>query len=275
MNWRHPTTIVGAVMLAIVIAAAVLAPLLARHEPLAQPYRSAALAPPSLGHWLGIDDAGRDVTTRLLYGARTTLLISLGATLLAVGGGALLGAVAGTRGGLLDVLISHTADFLLAFPPVLLGLVVLSVLRPSAGSVTLAVGIAGLPPVIRQVRAAYVAEHLKDYVAAARAAGAGRWRIATREVLPNCTRLIGVLLALSLGSAVLEAAGLSFLGLAGQPDVPEWGMMLREQWRTVRIAPWLCLAPGLAIAWTVLGFNLLGDGLRSAARSTPHHPTTG
>jgi len=201
-----------------------------------------------------------------LYGARATLEIAVGATLIAMLAGVLLGAAAGVLRGWFDVVVSHVTDFLLAFPSILLGLVALTLLPPSPTSVAIAVGVASLPTVVRQVRAAFVSEGAKEYVLSARATGAGRWRIAVFEILPNCAALILVLTTLTLGSAVLESAGLAFLGLSGQPDVPEWGMMLREERSTLRVAPWLCIAPGLAITWTVLGFNLLSDGLRQRWR---------
>ncbi|MGD1021055.1 MAG: ABC transporter permease [Verrucomicrobiia bacterium] len=252
----------GSSMLAVVFVAAVLAGTVSPHGPTEQLYRDLALAPPSWAHWIGVDGVGRDVLTRILYGARATLGIALGATAIAVLGGAALGAAAGTRRGWLDVIVSHVTDFLLAFPSILLGLVALTILTPSPASVAIAVGISSLPTVVRQVRAAFVTESAKEYVLAARATGAGPWRIAALEILPNCAGLILVLTTLTLGGAVLEAAGLAFLGLSGQPDIPEWGMMLREEQGTFRLAPWLCIAPGLAITWTVLAFNLLSDGLR-------------
>jgi ABC-type dipeptide/oligopeptide/nickel transport system permease subunit len=256
----------GAAMVGVVVAAAVLAPVAAKHAPMEQPYREQALAGPSWEHPLGVDGAGRDVWTRFLYGARATLGIALGATAIAMVGGVVLGAVAATVRGWVDALVGHVTDFLLAFPAILLGLVVLTVLEPAPASVAVAVGVASLPVVVRQVRAAFVSEAAKDYVVAARAIGAGRWRIAVVEILPNCGRMILALMTLTLGAAVLESAGLAFLGLSGEPDVAEWGMMLREHWREIRVAPWLCVAPGAAIAWTVLGLNLLGDGLRARRR---------
>jgi ABC-type dipeptide/oligopeptide/nickel transport system permease subunit len=254
-------------MLAVVVVAALLAPLLAKHGPTEQPYRAEALAGPSAEHWLGVDGAGRDVFTRMLYGARVTLGIALGATVIALVGGVVLGAMAATLRGVFDATISQAVNFLLAFPSILLGLVALTILRPSPTSVAIAVGIASLPTVIRQVRAAFLSEAAKEYALAARAVGAGRWRIAAVEILPNCASLILALTALTLGAAVLEAAGLAFLGLSGQPDVAEWGMMLREERSAFRIAPWLCIAPGLAIAWTVLAFNLISDGLQRRANA--------
>jgi ABC-type dipeptide/oligopeptide/nickel transport system permease subunit len=259
---------IGAVMLGAVVLAALLAPTVGKHGPTEQPFRELALAGPSVEHWLGVDGAGRDVLTRMLFGARVTLGIALGATAIAIGLGVLLGAAAGTLRGFLDAVVSHVTDFLLAFPSILLGLVALTILRPSPTSVAIAVGIASLPTVVRQVRAAFVSESGKDYVLAARAAGAGRSRIAAREILPNCVALILVLTTLTLGSAVLESAGLAFLGLSGQPDVAEWGMMLREERSAFRVAPWLCIAPGVAIAWTVLALNLISDGLQARRRSS-------
>lgn len=253
-------------MLSAVVLAALLAPLLTTHGPTEQAYRDLALAPPSWAHWVGVDGVGRDVLTRMLYGARATLGIALAATAIAVVIGSMLGAAAGVLRGRLDATISRVTDFLLAFPSILLGLVTLTILTPSPTSVAIAVGISSLPTVVRQVRAAFVSESAKDYVLAARAAGASRWRIATMEILPNCAGLILVLTTLTLGGAVLEAAGLAFLGLSGQPDVPEWGMMLRDEQSTFRIAPWLCIAPGLAITWTVLAFSLISDGLRQRRR---------
>jgi ABC-type dipeptide/oligopeptide/nickel transport system permease subunit len=257
---------IGAAMLAAVVLGALLAPLLAKHGPSEQPFRAEVLAAPSATHWLGVDGLGRDEWTRLLYGARASLGIALGATAIAIGCGTLLGAAAGTWRGVFDAMVSHVVDFLLAFPSILLGLVALTVLKPSPSSVAVAVGVASLPTVVRQVRAAFLSEGSKDYVLAARSAGAGRWRVAVVEILPNCAGLILALTALTLGGAVLEAAGLSFLGLTGQPDVAEWGMMLREDMSAFRVAPWLCIAPGVAIAWTVLAFNLVSDGLQQRRR---------
>jgi peptide/nickel transport system permease protein len=257
---------IGSVMLAVVILSAALAGVISKHGPTEQLYRDLALTSPSWTHWVGVDGVGRDVLTRLLYGAQATLGIALGATAIAILAGTALGAGAGVSRGWFDAVVSHLTDFLLAFPSILLGLVVLTILTPSPTSVAVAVGISSLPTVVRQVRATFVSESAKDYVLAARATGAGRWRIAALEILPNCAGLILVLTTLTLGGAVLEAAGLAFLGLSGQPDVPEWGMMLREEQSTFRIAPWLCIAPGLAITWTVLAFNLVSDGLRQRWR---------
>ena len=266
MNRPNHLLSIGLGMFTVIAVAALLAGLIAKHGPTDQPYRTELLAAPSAVHPLGVDGAGRDVLTRMLFGARVTLGISLAATVIAMLGGGLLAIVAATLRGITDIVISHVVDFLLAFPSILLGLVALTVLNPSPTSVAIAVGIAGLPTVVRQVRAAFISEAAKDYALAARAAGAGRWRIAALEILPNCVPLVLVLTTLTLGNAVLESAGLAFLGLTGQPDVAEWGTMLREERSAFRVAPWLCIAPGLAIAWTVLAFNLVSDGLRQRWR---------
>lgn len=258
----------GLVLVVPVVWMAVAAPWLGKHPPTAQPYRERALSAPSGEHWLGVDAVGRDVWTRLMYGARTTLSVATAATVLAVGAGTMLALSAVRWRGLWDNVVVAVADFLLAFPPILLGLVVMTILPPSPGSVAVAVGLASLPPVARQVRAALLSELAKDYATAARAVGAGSGRVVWVEALPNCVPLIFAMATVTLGSAVLEAAGLAFLGLAGQPDVPEWGAMLREE-RSLHVlakAPWVVLAPGLAIVWTVLGFNLLADGIRAGSR---------
>jgi ABC-type dipeptide/oligopeptide/nickel transport system permease subunit len=259
---RNPVCLIGSIFIALVVLAAALAPALAQHGPTEQPDERIFRAPPSREHWLGTDAIGRDVLTRVLWGARTTLWIAFCAMAIAIVCGAALGILAGMSGGWLDSFISRATDFLLSFPAILLGLFLLTFLPRSAESLIIAVGIAGMPTVIRQMRAAYVSEQAKDYVLAARAVGASRWRIAWREILPNCLGLLLVLCAIQLATAVLESAGLSFLGLSGQPDVPEWGAMLQQARAELVTAPWLSIAPGLAIALTVLGFNLLSDGLR-------------
>jgi peptide/nickel transport system permease protein len=253
---------IGSVMLAITVAAALLAGELGKHGPLDQPFRDRMLAQPSWQHPFGVDGAGRDMFTRVLHGARPTLGIATAAVALSLALGLIFGPAAAMRGGWADLLISRATDVLISFPPLLVGLFFLTVLSPSPRSVALAVGIAGAPVMVRQIRAAFLAERARDYVQAARSLGASRWRIATREILPNCAGVILVTVTLQLGGAILETAGFSFLGLSGQPDVPEWGNMLRQEYAVFRTAPHLMIVPGVAIAWTVLACNLLGDGLR-------------
>lgn len=258
----------GLVLVVPVVVLALGAPWWAKHPPTAQPFRDRALSAPSWDHWLGVDAVGRDVWTRLVYGARTTIAVALGATALTMGAGTLLAVSAARWRRGWEMVVMAVVDFLLAFPPILLGLVAMTVLPPSPGSVAVAVGVASLPAVVRQVRAAVLTELGKEYVTAARVAGAGRWRVLWREVLPNCMPVLVAMGTVTVGSAVLEAAGLAFLGLTGQPDVPEWGAMLREE-RSLHVlaqAPWVVVAPGVAIVWTVLGLNLLADGVRAGCR---------
>jgi len=252
----------GCVMLALVLVAALLAGTLGQHGPLDQPFRDQMLAGPSLSHPFGVDGTGRDMFTRVLYGARHTLGVAGAAVALSLVIGLILGPLAAMRRGWSDLAVSRATDVLISFPPLLVGLFFLTILSPSPQSVALAVGIASAPAMVRQVRAAFLAERVKDYVLAAQALGAGRWRIAARQILPNCTGIILVTATLQFGGAILEAAGLSFLGLSGQPDGPEWGNMLRQELAAFRSAPHLMIVPGAAIAWAVLGCNLLGDGLR-------------
>ena len=268
--WRTPSGRTGAILLLLVVGMAALAGRLGKHDPTRQPFRHEALAGPSWAHPLGVDAVGRDFMTRLVYGARQTLLIAAAAMLLSIFAGGVLGAAAGFLGGALDRAVVALADFLIAFPPIILGIVVLTLLGPSIRGVVLAVGIAGAPMMIRQVRAAYLEQAGQDYCQAARALGASRWRIAVRHILPNCLDVFIVLAAVQLGAAILEAAGLSYLGLSGEPDQPEWGLMLRQEQVHLREAPRYCLAPGLAIALTVLGSNLLADGLQEARRRLAH-----
>lgn len=251
-------------MLSVVVIAGVGASVFVRYGPTEQPFRNETLAKPSAKYWFGVDGVGRDVFSRVLYGARTTAMVAGGAVTVALACGLVLGVTAGMLGGWVDMVISRVTDFLLSFPSLLIGLALLVVLEPSPRSVMWAVAVASAPVMIRQIRAGVLSERAKTYSLAAEAMGAGRFRIATREILPNLVGVILTVTMLQLGSAVLEAAGLAFLGLSGQPDQPEWGLMLKDAFHDFRRAPHLSIAPGLAIAWTVLACNLLGDGLREA-----------
>ena len=223
-------------------------------------------APPSSEHWLGTDENGFDVYSRLLYGARASLWTAFAAVGFALLIGVPLGLLAGWRGGWLDACVMRVVDLMLAFPSVLLAVAIAAALGESSlTTVILAVGIVLVPQFIRQVRAAVLQVRNLEYVAAARAIGAGEATILWRTVLPNCLAPILVLATLSTGIAILDAAGLSFLGLGPPETSPEWGVMLTKAFRYLRHAEqWILLPPGLAISLTVLGFNLLGDGLRDA-----------
>jgi peptide/nickel transport system permease protein len=261
---RNRAALAGAALVTAVALVALFADALATHDP--ETRQAAFRAPPSSAHLLGTDENGFDVWSRLVHGARASLLAALAAVGFALLIGVPLGLVAGWYEGLLGGVILRSVDVLLAFPSVLLAIAVAVALGGgSMTTVVLAVGVVMVPPFIRQVRAAVLQVKAQDYVAAARALGARDARILFTTVLPNCAGPIVVLATLSTGVAVLDAAGLSFLGLGPPATAPEWGVMLTKGVRYLeQREQWLLLPPGLAIAVTVLGFNLLGDGLRDA-----------
>jgi peptide/nickel transport system permease protein len=253
--------VAGLAILFGVIAAALLAPWLLPYDPLAQDLL-ARRAPPSPQHPLGLDELGRDNLSRILFGARLSLrvgVVSVGAAL-AVGG--LLGAVAGYRGGWSDSLLTSAMDTLQAIPSLLLALVVVTILGRGLENVVYAVALAAVPIYARLLRAGVLAAKQQDYVLAARAIGARAPRLLWRHILPACSAPLMVQAMLGVGTAILEAAGLSFLGLGAQPPMPEWGAMLGQGRGAIFAAPHIVVYPGLAIAVTVLGFNLLGEGLQ-------------
>ena len=217
-------------------------------------------------HWLGTDSSSYDVFSRLLYGARTSLLTGLAAVGLALLVGVPMGALAGYAGGWVDSLLMRTVDVMLAFPSVVLAVAIATLLAErNVTTVIVAVAIVNIPLVARQVRASVLQVREQDYVLAARSMGMSPVRILARHVLPNCMAPIIVLSTLGVGYAILSAAGLNFLGLGPEARVPEWGVMLADVMKHIRLGEaWIYVPPGLAIAVTVLGFNLLGDGLRKA-----------
>ncbi len=233
------------------------------------PYRANHTAdevaqPPTLSHLLGTDALRKDVLSRVMFGSRLSLLAGLVSIVLAVAIGTPLGAVAGYFGGRTDAVLMRGIDVALAFPSVLIALLVAAAYRPSWATVVIAVGLINVPVFARQVRATVLTVRELEYVLASRAFGATWWHILTREILPSLTSPVVVLASLSLGTAILEVAGLSFLGLGGDPTAPEWGAMLAQAKDYWTKNAWFALAPGAAISLTVLGFNLLGDGLRDA-----------
>jgi ABC-type dipeptide/oligopeptide/nickel transport system permease subunit len=250
-------------LIGLFLAMAATSPLVAPRDPLAQDL-SRRLEAPSGEFPFGTDDFGRDILSRVLYGARISLRVGLVAVAisLVVGGG--IGLVSGYYGGTLDLLVMRLMDVLLAFPAILLAIAVVAVLGPSLTNAMVAVGITGIPVYARLVRGVVLQVKSLEYVTAARALGAGDARLILRAVLPNCVAPILVQTTLGLATAVLDAAGLSFLGLGAQPPTPEWGAMLSQGRELILDAPWALTAPGLAILFSVLGFNLLGDGLRDA-----------
>jgi ABC-type dipeptide/oligopeptide/nickel transport system permease subunit len=260
---RHRTAMVGLVLLVGLFALAVAAPLLTSYNPERQSL-SQALRPVSPAHPLGTDHLGRDILARLLYGGRLSLLIGFLAVGLGVLVGVPLGAVSGFQGGFTDLVIQRFADILLSFPGFLLALSLVAILGVGLQNVIISVGISAVPSFIRLVRGSVLSIREQVYVQAAEAIGQRRGVIIFRHVLPNAMAPVIVQATLSLGFAILVAAGLGFLGLGVQPPTPEWGTMLGEGRQYIFRAPGLTMYPGLVIFLAVLGFNLFGDGLRDA-----------
>ncbi len=260
---KNRLALLGGGLLGFFLLVAVGAPILAPSDPLAQDLYN-RLNPPSLSHPFGTDDFGRDLLSRVIYGSRISLRIGTVAVMIALVVGSLVGLVAGYWGGLLDQLLMRAMDLMLAFPSILLAIGIVAVLGPGLENAMLAVGTVAIPQYARLVRASVLTIREQEYVAAARALGAGDFRILFLAVLPNCLAPLIVQSTLGLATAILDAAGLSFLGLGAQPPVPEWGAMLNGGRELILSAPWVLTFPGLAIFLSVLGFNLLGDGLRDA-----------
>lgn len=258
---RHRGAVTGACLIGLFLLIAASAPWIAPHPPLEQEL-TRRLQPPSSEHLLGTDDFGRDLLSRVLHGSRISLTVGLVAVVLALAVGGTLGLVAGFYGGAADLLLMRVVDVMLAFPSILLAIAVVAALGPSLTNAMIAVGITGIPVYARLVRGVVLQVKNLEYVTAAKALGARDGRILFRAVLPNCLAPIFVQSSLGLATAILDAAGLSFLGLGAQPPTPEWGAMLSQGRQLVLDAPWALTAPGVAILLSVLGFNLLGDGLR-------------
>ena len=260
---RAPGLLAGAAVVGAIVLAAVLAPLLTHSDPLAQHVAQGA-APPSGAHWFGTDKLGRDVFTRVVYGARISLRIGFFAVGLAITAGTLTGLVAGYARGWVDTALMGAMDVMLAFPSIILAIGITTLLGPSITNLMIAVGIVYVPQYARLARSSVLSVTQHDYIEAARAIGAGVPAILARHVLPNILAPLLAQATLGVATAELEAAGLSYLGLGARPPAPEWGAMLndaRDYWLS---APWALIFPGLAITVLVLGFNLLGDGLQDA-----------
>ncbi len=222
------------------------------------------LAAPSAVHWLGTDDLGRDVLTRVIYGCRISLLIATLGVAVSLVAGTAMGLLAGYFGGLIDGVLSRVTDVMFCLPDILLALVIMAVLGPGFDRIALAIAIVYTPIFMRVCRGSVLSLRQQPYVEAARAVGMSRGRILLRHILPNAAGPLIVQATLSLAFAVLAEAALSFLGLSGETDAPSWGLMLRQGKDFMEFAWWIAVFPGLAITLTVLGFNLLGDGLRDA-----------
>ena len=258
---RQRGALIGLAILATLAVLAVAAPWLSARDPIRTAPRE-ALQPPGARFVLGSDQFGRDVASRVLHGARVSLLVGVISVSIAVGLGAPIGLVSGYYGGRLDALIMRVMDVMLAFPGILLALAIVSVLSPGLGNVMIAVGLSAVPGYARLVRATVLSAREHLYVEAARALGGRDGAILVRDILPNVVAPLIVTATLGLGGAILSAAALSFLGLGSQPPQPEWGRMLSEGRDYLREAWWISTFPGLGILLTVLAMNLVGDGLR-------------
>lgn len=257
------------IILSLFIFVAVLAPLISPYSP-SEVYEAGTIVPPvfsdggSLQFILGTDDLGRDMLSRLMYGARVSLGVGLMVVFLSVIFGGLLGLLAGYFGGWWDAVIMRAVDVLMSLPSILLAIVVVTVLGPSLINSVIAVSIVSLPAFIRIVRASVMAEKSKAYVDASHGFGASHPRVAFKNILPNCLAPIIVQATLGFSDGILNVAALGFLGLGAQPPTPEWGVMLSDARAYIESAWWLVTLPGLCILIVVLCFNLLGDGLRDA-----------
>ena len=261
--------VVGLVVFTLLVLTAFLAPLIAPHDPTSQ-YRDALLVPPvwqeggRIDFLLGTDAVGRDMLSRLIYGAQYSLFIGVVVVAIALVGGVTIGLIAGFFQGWVDNVIMRVMDVILAFPSLLLALVLVAVLGPGLTNAMIAIAIVYQPHFARLTRAAVMGEMKRDYVTAARVAGAGNFRLMFRTILPNCLGPLIVQATLSFSSAVLDSAALGFLGMGAQPPSPEWGTMLAEAREFILRAWWVVTFPGLTILISVLAINLMGDGLRDA-----------
>ena len=261
--FRNKLAIAGMVIMGVFILTAIFAPLLSPYDPLQQELMMRR-RPPSQEHWFGRDDLGRDILSRVIYGARLSLQVGVLSVGFAIVIGALIGAVASFAGGWVDSIVMRLMDIMLAFPALLLAIAIVTILGPGLLNMLYAIGIVSIPAYARTMRASVLAVKEQDYILAARSVGVPPLRMLLRNVVPNCLTPIIVEGTLGIGTAILDAAGLSFLGLGAQPPEPEWGAMLGQGRYSMFTAPHIVLFPGLAIMLTVLGFNLLGDGLRDA-----------
>ncbi len=251
----------SAVLIFLIILAAVFAPLVAPYDHLAQSLTD-RLQTPSMAHWLGTDELGRDVLSRIIFGARISLTIGLVPTLISMAIGTVLGLCAGVYGGKVDFVIMRLADVMLAFPSLLLAMVVMYTMGGGLINIFIALSLINWASTARVVRSQTLSLKEKEYVEAARSIGVSRWKIMFRHILPNCLPSLIVLFTLNIPSAILSEASLSFLGVGAQPPSASWGLMAVRGKKYLFSEPWLCIAPSVAIMIVVLAFNFLGDGLR-------------
>jgi len=259
---RHPSIAIGGMIVLVVVGAALLAPWLSSYDPAAQNLIARLRPPGTPEHLLGTDRYGRDVLSRVLYGARVSLVVGPASVLIAVSLGLSLGLTAGYFGGRTDMLIGRIFDVMLAFPSILLALAIVAALGPSMGNMILAIGLSMTPTFGRVIRSAVIAVRARDYIASARALGAGHLFTIVTHVLPNILSSVLVVATVAIASAILVEATMSFLGLGVPPPTATWGSMVADGKGMFLNAPWIVISAGLPITITVLGFSLLGDGIR-------------
>jgi peptide/nickel transport system permease protein len=260
---RRHGAMVGLVVVLFFIAVAVLAPLVSPYDPVATNW-ALVRKPPSMAHWFGTDEIGRDVLARVVWGARASLLAGVVSVCISLLLGVPIGLLAGYVGGFLDGLLMRITDAMLACPFLILAIALAAFLGPNLTNAMIAIGISAMPAFIRLTRAQVLNAKVEDYVEAARAVGNPHLRIVLRHILPNIVAPIMVQATLAIAAAIIAEASLSFLGLGQQPPAPSWGSMLNTAKNFLSQAPWMAVWPGLAIFVVVLAFNLLGDGLRDA-----------
>jgi ABC-type dipeptide/oligopeptide/nickel transport system permease subunit len=258
---RHRGGLVGVVLVTAITASGLFAPLLTPYEP-DEIQMGEALRPPGWAHPLGTDAFGRDVASRVMFGARFSLEVSVLSRLIAIALGTLLGLVAGYFGGRVESVVMRLADVTLAYPGLLLLIAVVAAVGPSMVALFIALGIVGWAGVARLVRAQVLSIKEREFVLAIRSLGAPHRRVLVRHVLPNVFAQLMVVFSMGLGAAIMAESSMSFLGLGAQPPTASWGSMISSGLDYLRVAPWLSLAPGFVITLTILGFNLLGDALR-------------
>ncbi len=260
---RRRGALAGAAVVLAFVLVAILAPYIAPYDPLATSW-SAVRKPPSLDHLFGTDEIGRDVLSRVIYGARASLLAGVVSVSISLALGVPVGLLAGYAGGLVDGVLMRITDALLACPFLILAIVLAAFLGPNLLNAMVAIGISAMPAFIRLTRAQTLSTKVEDYVEAAKAVGNPHWRIVLRHIVPNILAAILVQATLAIAAAIIAEASLSFLGLGQQPPAPSWGSMLNTAKNFLAQAPWMAWWPGLAIFTAVLSFNLVGDGLRDA-----------
>lgn len=260
---RRKGAMVGLAIIVVLVAIAALAPWISPFDPAKQSW-SLVRKPPSWAHWLGTDESGRDLLSRVIWGARASLMAGVVSISIALSLGVPIGLLAGYRGGFVDALISRITDAMLACPNLILAIALAAFLGPSLTNAMIAIGITATPIFVRLTRGQVLSVKVEDYVEAARAVGNPAWRIAVKHILPNILPALLVQATLSIAAAIIAEASLSFLGLGQQPPAPSWGSMLNTAQRFLTQAPWMAIFPGLAIFLSVLSFNLFGDGLRDA-----------